>query len=126
MRIKFMLSSIKRRILIRSVVTILLSLGVSIQIGFAQTKVQADLDELYGGIELGVDGARAVAIRIFQNGEDYGLKLVYSELIPLSLSHTETGDSDPQATREAVTAVDKLSKRLKNEYYVPEERTYII
>lgn len=91
----------------------------------AQDKTQTDSGELYAGIELGTDGAIAIALRIPAGSESPGVKLVYSEAIHLSLSRSGQSGLPPHAVIDAASAVEKLFTRLREEYRVPEERIYL-
>ena len=83
-------------------------------------------DEVYGGIEITPEGVRAIALRVSQNEEDAGFKLVYSDFIRLALWRTSNGAFAPQASTEASQAVLTLLTRLRQQYRAPLERIYFI
>jgi len=82
--------------------------------------------EFYGGIEISADGVKAVALRVSKGGEEPRFKLVYSEIIRLTLGRTSSGQFAPQASVEAAQAVLKLLSRLRQQYQAPTERIYFI
>ncbi len=81
--------------------------------------------DLYGGIELSAEGAKAIVLRISRSKEEPGLKLLYSEIVYLALGRTSSGEFAPQASAEAARAVQKLLARLQ-QYQVPSERIFLI
>lgn len=82
--------------------------------------------EFYGGIEINAEGVKAIALRVSQNEEESGFKLVYSEIIRLALGRTSSGEFAPQASAEAAQAVLTLLTQLRQQYQVLPERIYFI
>jgi hypothetical protein len=126
MNLKIRLIAFNSKTILKAALSICLLIILLIAVVTAQTKIRTDSGELYAGIELGADGARAVALRISSNGEEPGVKLIYSEDIHLSLGRTSAGDFSPQAASEAGSAVKKLLMRLRQEHRVPDEHIYLI
>ncbi len=128
MNSKVRLTAPRAQIISRLAIFVCLLIGIlnGIAIGQRanQTEPKTEPGELYAGVELSADGARAVALRISRNNEEPSVKLVYSEVIHLALGGA--GDLAPQATTEAVAAVQKLITRLRQERRVPDERIYLI
>jgi hypothetical protein len=82
--------------------------------------------EIYAGIELTSEVARAIALRVSINEEETGLKLVYSETIPLALGRAGNGQFAPQAIQKAVQTVLMLMTRLRQQLQTPPERVFLI
>src|SRR5262249_53385636 len=114
----------------RKVLKVALSVGLLISGLSVMASGQAALPnapgEYYGGIEISAEGALAIALRVSPSGEETGVKLVYSEVIPLTLGRIGNGEFAPQASEEAAQAVLKLQSRLRQQYQVPPERIYLI
>jgi hypothetical protein len=91
-----------------------------------QTAPSTKSGEIYAGIELTSEGARAIALRVSINEEETGLKLVYSEAIPLALVRAGNGQFAPQAIQKAVQTVLKLMTRLREQLQTPPERIFLI
>ncbi|HKQ74983.1 MAG TPA: hypothetical protein VJ810_14910 [Blastocatellia bacterium] len=83
-------------------------------------------DEIYGGIEICPEAVKAIALRVSQNPDESGFKLVYSDIIRLALWRTSGGAFAPQASAEAAQAVMTLLTRLRQQHQVPLERIYFI
>ena len=91
-----------------------------------QTAPSTKSGEIYAGIELTSEGARAIALSVSINEEETGLKLVYSETIPLALGRAGNGQFAPQAIQNAVQTVLKLITRLRQQLQTPPERVFLI
>jgi len=91
-----------------------------------QTAPSTKSGEIYAGIELTSEGARAIALSVSINEEETGLKLVYSETIPLALGRAGNGQFAPQAIQNAVQTVLKLMTRLRQQFQTPPERVFLI
>lgn len=78
--------------------------------------------EIYAGIELTTEEARAIALRVSRSEEEPGFKLVYSENIRLALGRAGNG----QFARHAAQAVLKLMTRLRQRCQAPPERIFLI
>jgi hypothetical protein len=84
--------------------------------------------ELYGGIELGNEGVKVIALEVSQtqSEEDPGVRGIYSEMIRLRLGRTNDGEFPPQASADAAQAVSTALSRLREQYKVPLDRIYFI
>jgi len=91
-----------------------------------QEKPSTEPGEIYAGIELTTEGARAIALRISRGEEDPGLKLLYSETIRLALGRAGDGQFAPQAAQEAAQTVLTLLTRLRQQCQAPPERVFLI
>lgn len=92
-----------------------------------QAKNQPALsDQLHGGIEIGSKGVKAIALRIAGDGEDYTLKILYSEIINTTLMQTQDDKFTPEAIRETANAVQRFFQRMQQEYRVPADQIHIV
>ncbi len=82
--------------------------------------------EIYAGIELTPREARAIALGVSGSEEEPGLKLIYSENVPLALGRDGDGQFAPQAVQEATQTVLKLLTQLKQQYKARPERLFLI
>jgi hypothetical protein len=94
----------------------------------APAKGQSSINprELFAGIELSGEGVKAIAIRISNNEDGSGVRLVNSEMIDLSLELTGGATSAAQIAERAAVAVAKLQSQLQQQYRVPPEQLYIV
>lgn len=92
----------------------------------APSTVSGETGEIYSGIELTSEEARAIALRVSRSEEEPGLKLVHSETIRLALRRASNGQFAPQAAEEAAQTVLKLMARLRQQYQAPPERIFLI
>jgi hypothetical protein len=98
----------------------------------AQGVSEAELDELYAGIEVSQEGVKAAAIRVGRAGRVGGgevgesVRLVYSETIKAPLLPGQDGKLPPEAIKEAARAAQKLQTRLRQEYHVLPDRIYFV
>ncbi len=83
-------------------------------------------DEVYGGIALTTDGIEAIALRVSGNEEDAGVKLIFSDNIPLPLRRSGAGKFAPQISATVSQEVLKVLTRFRQEFRVPAEHTYLI
>ncbi len=111
---------------LRSAVSVGLLIGGFYALASGQVTPANEPGDLYGGIELSVEGVKAVALRVSRGEEGPGVKLVYSEMIHLALGPTSDGTIAPQAPEKAATAVQKLHARLRRQYQVLPERIFLI
>jgi len=113
-----------------SVTRLLLSVGllfgVMIVMAPGQSPASNEPGVSYGGIEISPEGVKAIALRAGRNEEVSGPKLVYSEIIRIMLWRTAGGEFAPRASADAAQAVSMLLNRLRRDYRVSPERTYII
>jgi hypothetical protein len=82
--------------------------------------------ELFAGIELSSEGIKAIAIRISNNEDGSGVKLVNSEMIDLSLEPTGRVPNTAQVVERAAAAVARLQSQLQQQYQVPPQQIYIM
>jgi hypothetical protein len=82
--------------------------------------------EVYAGIELTTEWARAIALRISRNEDESGLKLIYSENIRLALARDGDGQITLQAAKEAAQTVLRLLTRLRQQSQAPPDHVFMI
>jgi hypothetical protein len=92
----------------------------------AQRATLLEPGSLYGGIEVGSKGVKATAIRVTENEEGYGVKLVYAEVVNTTIMQLKDNKFAPEVIRDTVQAISKLLTRMKNEYKVPVERINVV
>lgn len=86
----------------------------------------AEAAELHAGVELGIDGVKAVVMRVSQYDESRGITLVHSDVIPMSQVSQDGVAFDPRKTGELVSILQKLMARFRDEYRIPGERIHLI
>ncbi len=92
-----------------------------------QTKNQPPLsDQLYGGIEIGSKGVKAIALRIAGEGEDYTVKILYAEIINTTPMQTQDDRFTPEAIRDTANAVQRFYLRMQQDYRVPADQIHIV
>src|SRR5215510_6494475 len=106
------------RTILISIVFIRLFYGLLGGDAAGQTPPRSISSDLYAGIELCAEGAKAIMLRYSRDEESPGAKLIYSEVVHISITRTSSGDFDPQTANEAALAVKKLLTRLRQEYRV--------
>jgi len=126
MWLRLKLGAFSARKVLKVFLSICLLLGAIHVMSLGQGTSSNAPEEVYGGIEISPEAAKAIALRVSQNEEEGGLKLAYSEVIRLALWRTGGGAFAPQATTEAAQAVLTLLTRLRQQYQVPLERIYFI
>jgi hypothetical protein len=94
--------------------------------GFAQTATKPGQIGIYGGIEIGSKGIKATVIRVYGEGEGYGVKLAYAEVINTTLMQLKDNNFSPEAIADTTQAVHKLLTRMRQEYLVPDSNINII
>ena len=114
------------RKLLKVVLSVSLLLGSLSVIALGQAAPSNTPGEFYAGIEISAEGVKAIALRVSQNDEESGFKLVYSEVIRLALGRTSSGEFAPQASTEAAQAVLTLLTQLRQQYQISPERIYFI
>ena len=92
----------------------------------AQAGQSSQPGEIYAGIELTTEGARAIALRVSRSEEEPDLKLIYSENIPLALGRAGDGQFAPDAANQAALAVLALLARLRQQSQAPPEHVFLI
>ncbi|MDX2040081.1 MAG: hypothetical protein SF097_02480 [Acidobacteriota bacterium] len=108
---------------------LLLFLGcVEITSGSAQSKSSAPAlpEDLHGGIEIGSKGVKAIALRIFGEGDDYSVKVLYAEIVNTTPVQTKDGKFTTEAIRDTANAVQRLRQRMLQDYKVPAENMHIV
>ena len=120
------IGSLGCELFLKVLISISLSLGGLSVMALGQAVSSNASDEFYGGIEISPEGVKAIALRVSQNEEEAGFKLVYSEIVRLTLWRTSGGAFAPQASTDAAQAVLTLLTRLRQQYRVPTERIYFI
>src|SRR4030095_9467691 len=126
MWLRIKLGAISARKVLKVLLSFSLLLCVVSMMAVGQAASSNAPEEFYGGIEISPEGVKAIALRVPQNQDDAGFKLVYSDVIRLALWRTSSGGFAPQATMEAAQAVMTLLARLRQQYRVPLERIYFI
>jgi hypothetical protein len=91
-----------------------------------QTQPATQPGEIYAGIEVTTEWVRAIALSVSKSEEEYGLKLIYSETIRLSLGRSSDGQFTSQAAKETAQTVLKLLTRLRRQSQAPPERVFLI
>lgn len=81
--------------------------------------------ELHGGIEISPRGAQGIGLRITGEDDTLNLSILYSELILSPLMATD-GKFSPESIRDAVVTVQKLMRRLQQDFKIPADNIYII
>jgi hypothetical protein len=104
-------------------VILILSLSLSVLSVFAKGQSSPESRELFAGIELNSEGITAIAIRITNNEDGAGVKLINSETVGLSLELT---DGAVQVAERVADAVARLHLQLQDQYRVPPEQIFII
>lgn len=83
-----------------------------------------DHNNLYGGIEIGTKGIKAIAIQRFE--PDGRIKMVYNEVINRSLAIFKDGRITPESIENISQTVESLYRRMLQQSQIPPEQTYII
>jgi hypothetical protein len=123
---KIRLITFNARLILKAIASLSLVLHCLSFPAMGQTAPSTKSGEIYAGIELTSEGAKAIALRVYINEEEIGLKLVYSETIPLALGRAGNGQFAPQAIQKAVQAVLKLMSRLRQQLQTSPERIFLI
>jgi len=126
MNLKIKLSAFSVRGFLKSIVSLSLLFHCLNSPAMGQAEPSTEPGEIYGGIELTSEEARAIALRINRSEEEQGLKLVYSETSRLALRRASNGQFAPQAAQEAAQTVLKLMTRLTRQHQAPPERIFLI
>src|SRR5215475_796850 len=126
MWLRLKLGAFSARKVLKVFLSICLLLGAIHVMSLGQGTSSNAPEEVYGGIEISPEAAKAIALRVSQNEEEGGLKLAYSENIRLTLWRTSGGAFAPQTSADAAQAVLTLLTRLRQQYGVPTERIYFI
>lgn len=92
----------------------------------SQPAQRTDSGELYGGIELASDSVKVVALSISKKDADGGLKLLYSDTIPLVTGRDRNWKAGAGSSNEGMQEVLKAYGKLRQQWKVPFERIYII
>ncbi|MFN0109030.1 MAG: hypothetical protein ACKVZH_09295 [Blastocatellia bacterium] len=80
--------------------------------------------ELHGGIEISPRGAQGIGLRITGEDETLNVSILYSELILSTLTVTD-GKFTPESIRDMTVTVQKLMRRLQQDFKIPVENIYI-
>lgn len=113
-------------LILKAIISLSLPLHCLSFAAMGQTAPSTKSGEIYAGIELTSERARAIALRVSRGEEESGLKLIYSETIPLTLGRASDGRFAPQAVQEAAQIVLKLMTRLRQQFQIPPERVFLI
>jgi hypothetical protein len=127
-------TSVNARKILKAIVSLSLLLNCLIapsiaRSGATQSTPQAAPNqpgEVYAGIELTTEWARAIALRVSRNEDESGLKLIYSENIRLALARDGDGHITLQSAKEAAQTVLKLLTRLRQQSQAPPDHVFLI
>jgi hypothetical protein len=89
----------------------------------------AENKNLYGGIEIGAKGIKAVILKVDSSKEEYeakALKPMQSIDTALMSGVSQTGKFSPKEIDETAAVVKKLYTEMQDQYRVATERIYII
>ncbi len=126
MKIRVIQSGFCVRSILRMAVSAILLISSLDAPANGQTAPANEPSGLYAGIELSIEGAKAVALRVSRGEEEPGLKVIYTEFIRLSLGRTSSGGFKPRATLDAAEVIQKLLMQLRQQHQIQSERIYLI
>lgn len=83
-------------------------------------------EEIYGGIEIGAKGIKALVLRITGEDEAYTVKIINAEIINTTLVQTKEGKFTAEAIRETGQVVQRFFLRMQQEFRVPVGHIHIV
>lgn len=126
MWLRIKLGALSARKELKFFLSIGLLIGAWNLMALAQVAAPNTPDEVFGGIEITPEGVKAIALRVSQNDDDAGVRLVYSDIVRLPLWRSSGGNFAPQASTDAAQAVQTVLTRLRQQFRVPLEKIYFI
>jgi hypothetical protein len=83
--------------------------------------------ELYGGVEVGARGVKAVVVDLARGGDGYAQTVKMTDTVNTALTAdlAKNGRFNADALRDTVKAVEGLHGRIRSEFKVPPERIWV-